>query len=104
MTAAKKVRPPNGDNPERRLMTADRLEWREDGKQPFSLTARKFRPQDGPELWVATHCGVYDGDDALLAKHRDMLEAHGDAALVVRFSVSIADWEARTARIRRRAA
>lgn len=72
----------------------DKLEWRTDS-QPYSHTARRFVRADGSILWVATHCGAYASDDALLAKHREMMAAHGDSAVTVRFQIASVDIEQR---------
>lgn len=71
----------------------DRLEWRT-ASQPYSLTARRYHPDEGSTLWVATQCGVYAGDDALLEKHREMLDAHNGSAVTVKFQVITVDLEA----------
>lgn len=85
-----------------RLLAEDRLEWY-DGRIPTTLTARRFRRDDGRDLWVATKCGVYVNTDALLAKHREMVEAYADAC-VIRLSVSEFDWVERAERNGRRIA
>jgi hypothetical protein len=77
----------------------DKLEWRTDS-QPYSHTARRFVRNDGSILWVATQCGVYASDDALLTKHRDMMREHGDCAVTVRFQIASVDIEQRMRRAR----
>ena len=42
----------------------------------------------------STKCGVYISSEALLEKHREMVEAYPDAS-VIRLSVSEFDWVAR---------
>ncbi|MGE0218412.1 hypothetical protein [Mycolicibacterium sp.] len=73
-----------------RLM-GDRLEWRRDD-QPASLTTRRFG-----DLWVASKVGAYLTTEALLAKHREILEAYPDAK-VIRLAVSGFDWVERAER------
>ncbi|BCO43905.1 hypothetical protein MINTM020_47600 [Mycobacterium paraintracellulare] len=78
---------------ERMMAEVGRLEWRNDDKPPTTLTARRFR-RDGDDMWVATKCGVYINSEALLEKHREMVEAYPNAC-VIRLSVSEFDWVAR---------
>ncbi len=75
------------------MAAGGRLEWRNGDKLPTTLTARRFS-RDGEDMWVATKCGVYISSEALLEKHREMVEAYPDAS-VIRLSVSEFDWVAR---------
>lgn len=77
----------------------EKLEWRTDS-QPYSHTARSYSQSDGSVLWIATQCGVYASEAALLEKHREMLMAHSDRAVTVRFQIATIDIEQRARSVR----
>lgn len=87
---------------DRMMAEIGRLEWLTGDKMPTTLTARRFQ-RDDDEMWVATRCGVYVSTEALLAKHREMVEAHPRAS-VIRLSVSDFDWVDRAEKRGRRIA
>jgi hypothetical protein len=69
----------------------DRLEWWQGDKMPHCITARRQPLSDGTDTWVATRIGLYLSGEALLDKHREIVEAYPNAR-VIRFALSEFDW------------